>query len=138
LSEKEVEQIEKAVAQIENETHLVQDISEPTGVDGNPVLAKHLRYERNSPLINKIKERALARNKMLNCQVCKFSFLEKYGEIGKGFIEAHHKKPLSEIKRQTRKTEDDFILVCSNCHRMLHQNSLAIDVKELKLLIKKD
>src|SRR5680860_101814 len=91
----------------------VQDISEPTGPDGNPVLAKHLRYERNSTLINKIKKRALAQNKMLNCQVCKFSFLEKYGEIGEGFIEAHHKKPLSEIKRQTLKTEDDFILVCS-------------------------
>jgi len=139
LHEKEVEQIEKEVAQkIENETPLVQDISEPTGPDGNPVLAKHLRYERNSTLINKIKKRALARNKMLNCQVCEFSFLEKYGEIGEGFIEAHHKKPLSEIKRQTLKTEDDFILVCSNCHRMLHQNILTIDVEELKQLTKKN
>jgi hypothetical protein len=137
LSEKAVEQIEKAVEQIEKETHLVQDISEPKGKDGNPVLAKHLRYERNSTLIHRIKERALARNKMLNCQVCEFSFLEKYGEIGEGFIEAHHKKPLSEIKRQTLKTEDDFILVCSNCHKMLHQNILVIDVEELKLLIKK-
>jgi predicted HNH restriction endonuclease len=136
LSEKAVEQIEKEVEQIENQTSL--DIPELTAPDGNPVLAEHLRYERNSTFIHKIKERALARNKMLNCQVCGFSFLEKYGEIGKGFIEAHHKKPLSEIKQQTSKTEDDFILVCSNCHRMLHQNSLAIDVKELKLLIKKD
>lgn len=136
LSEKAVEQIEKAVEQIENETSL--DIPELTSPDGNPVLAKHLIYERNSTLINKIKERALARNEMLNCQVCGFSFLEKYGEIGKGFIEAHHKNPLSEIKLQTWKTEDDFILVCSNCHRMLHRDSLAIDVEGLKLLIKKD
>ena len=129
---------EDAVAKIENKTYIVQDIPEPIGVDGNSVLAEHLRYERNSSFIYKIKERALAQNKMLNCQVCGFSFLEKYGEIGEGFIEAHHKKPLSEIKQQTLKTECDIILVCSNCHRMLHQDSLAIDVEELKRLIIKD
>lgn len=121
-----------------NKTYIVQEISEPTVVEGNSVLAEHLRYERNASFIHKIKERALARNKMLNCQVCEFSFLEKYGEIGEGFIEAHHKKPLSEIKQQTLKTEDDIVLVCSNCHRMLHRDNLAIDVEKLKLLVKKD
>jgi predicted HNH restriction endonuclease len=131
-----IELSEDSVAQIENETYHDQDIPELTVIDGNSVLAKHLRYERNSTFIHKIKERALARNKMLNCQVCGFSFLEKYGEIGKGFIEAHHKKPLSEIKQQTLKTEGDILLVCSNCHRMLHLDSLAIDSEELKLLIK--
>jgi predicted HNH restriction endonuclease len=131
-----IELSEDSVSLIENETYQVQDIPELTAIEGNSVLAKHLRFERSSTFIRKIKERALARNKMLNCQVCGFSFFKKYGEIGKGFIEAHHKKPLSEIKQQTLKTESDILLVCSNCHRMLHLNSLAIHAEELKLLIK--
>lgn len=122
---------------IENKTSYIQDIPELAVIDGDSVLVEQLIYERNANFINKIKERAIAQNKMLNCQVCGFSFLEKYGEIGAGFIEAHHKKPLSEIKQQTLKKESDIILVCSNCHRMLHQD-LAIDIEELKLLIIKD
>jgi predicted HNH restriction endonuclease len=127
---------EDLVSLIENDIHQVQDIPELTAIEGNSVLAKHLTFERSSTFIRKIKERALSRNKMLNCQVCGFSFFEKYGKIGIGFIEAHHIKPLSEIKQQTLKTESDILLVCSNCHRMLHLNSLAIHAEELKLLIK--
>ncbi len=116
----------------------IQEIPEPTVIEGNSVLAVHLRYERNSIFIRKIKERALANNKMLNCQVCGFSFIERYGKIGEGFIEAHHKKPFSEIKQKTMTSKDDIALVCSNCHRMLHRDNLAIDVEELKGLLTKD
>lgn len=123
---------------IDKRSIAIQDIPDPFVIEGNSVLAVHLRYERNNTFIRKIKERALAKNKMLNCQVCGFSFIEKYGDIGEGFIEAHHKKPLSEIKQQSLKTEDDIILVCSNCHRMLHRDSLAIGVEELKGLMLKD
>lgn len=118
---------------------VVEDF-EPVGVEGNSILATHMRYERNNALIKKIKENAVKSNPMMNCEVCGFSFFEKYGELGQGFIEAHHKKPLSESK-EIKTTKEDIALVCSNCHRMLHKGKSQIEtnmimtIKELKELM---
>ncbi len=109
----------------------VSDLVEPTVIEGDSVLAQHMRYERNSAFIKKIKERAISNNKMLNCQICGFSFFEKYGEIGEGFIEAHHKNPLSERDGKTKTKREDIALVCSNCHRMLHRGNPTFGIEEL-------
>ncbi|TAF37218.1 MAG: hypothetical protein EAZ66_07260, partial [Alphaproteobacteria bacterium] len=66
----------------------IQEDFEPVSVEGQSKLAVHMRYERDSNLIKKIKEKSLLSNPMLNCEVCGFSFFEKYGELGQGFIEA--------------------------------------------------
>ena len=108
----------------------VIDDFEPA-VEGKSRLAIHVRYERNNTLINRIKENALKANPMLNCEVCGFSFYEKYGELGNGFIEAHHKTPLHESK-ETKTTKNDIALICSNCHRMLHKN--FVDNKEVSIM----
>ena len=73
---------------------------------------------------------------MLNCEICGFSFLENYGEIGQGYIEAHHKNPLAETKGQRKTKREDIALVCSNCHKMLHRGSQVLQVEELKKLMK--
>lgn len=72
----------------------------------------------------------------LKCKVCGFKFEDKYGYLGKGFIEVHHKKPLyinGEELLVNPKT--DLVPVCSNCHRMIHRkrnNVLSIDrLKEI-------
>lgn len=120
---------------------IIDDDFEPTIIEGQSKLAIHMRYERNSSLIKKIKENALKSNPMLNCEVCSFSFFEKYGELGKGFIEAHHKNPLNETG-QTRTTKEDIALVCSNCHKMIHKgisqikNNTILSIGELKNMLK--
>lgn len=114
----------------------VAEDKEPIAIEGNTVLAKHMRYERNSAFIQKIKKEAIAKNKMLNCQICGFSFFEKYGEIGEGFIEAHHKKPFSENNGETKTKREDIALVCSNCHRMLHRGTPTFAIEEIKQRIK--
>ena len=51
------------------------------------------------------------------CEICEFDFEKKYGEVGKNFIEGHHKLPISEITKEYNKiTSKDTALVCSNCH----------------------
>lgn len=116
---------------------------EPFSIEGEGKLAVHMRYERNSHLIKKIKKNAIKSNPMLNCEVCEFSFYEKYGKLGEGFIEAHHKKPLSETQK-TKTTKDDIALLCSNCHKMIHKgvsendNNSIMTIKELKDLINKE
>lgn len=111
--------------------------NEPTVIEGNSVLAQHMRYERNIAFIQKIKQKAMTENKMLNCQVCGFSFFEKYGEVGEGFIEAHHANPLFERNGKTITRREDIILVCSNCHRMLHRGNPIYSIVDLKQRINK-
>ncbi len=85
----------------------IKEDNEPVSIEGQSKLALHMRYERNSILIRKIKESAVKSNPMLNCEICGFSFFQKYGELGKGFIEAHHINPLYETKK-TKTTKDDI------------------------------
>ena len=66
--------------------------------EGQTKLGRHIRYERNNHFIEKIKRKRLTQNKMLNCEICGFSFFEKYGEIGAGFIEAHHNNTFKRTK----------------------------------------
>lgn len=118
----------------------IKDDNEPISIEGQSRLAIHMRYERDSSLIKKIKENAIKSNPMLNCEVCGFSFFETYGVLGQGFIEAHHKKPLSETK-ETKTTKDDIALVCSNCHKMIHKgisklaDNTILTLNELKEML---
>ena len=106
--------------------------TEPVGIEGGSALAEHIIYERDPDFVKKIKEKAIEENKMLNCEVCDFSFLHTYGEIGAGFIEAHHKKPLSERENKSVTRKEDIALVCSNCHKMLHKRDPIYSIEELR------
>jgi hypothetical protein len=70
------------------------------------------------------------------CQVCDFSFEERYGNHGKEFIEVHHLLPIAARKEQRASTIDDVRVVCANCHRMLHHGPKLLDLAELKALLK--
>lgn len=75
------------------------------------------------------------RVKGYRCMVCGFDFGEFYGLHGEGFIEAHHKEPISSYNGPRRVTEDDIDPVCANCHRMLHRGDRLLTVAELKEII---
>jgi hypothetical protein len=67
------------------------------------------------------------------CTVCGIHFERLYGDLGKGFAEAHHKVPLSSLKPGVRTNVSDLVVVCANCHRMLHRmDGKAGDVEKLK------
>lgn len=53
--------------------------------------------------------------------ICGSDFEKKYGELGKGYIEVHHIKPLSDLDEEVVvNPATDLICACSNRHRMLH------------------
>ncbi|GHO49640.1 HNH endonuclease [Ktedonospora formicarum] len=57
------------------------------------------------------------------CQICGFSFAETYGELGKDYIEAHHLQPIASYQNQEEvDPQEEMVVVCANCHRMLHRN----------------
>lgn len=90
------------------------------------------KYERSS----KNREAAI-RIHGTKCMICGFDFGQKYGELGKGYIEVHHIKPLATLEQEVVvNPETDLICVCANCHRMLHRfKNYIVTVEELKCII---
>lgn len=89
----------------------------------------HSKRERDPKVIRLAKSSA----KRLCCAACGFDFGKMYGELGEGYIEGHHIKPIAEMKpRGEATTVKDIALVCSNCHRMLHRMRPLITIEELK------
>lgn len=111
------------------EDSIVDEEEETTFPEGKERYRLHRSKERNMTLIKVAKEKYFEINQKLSCQVCDFSFEENYGKLGKGFIEAHHIFPISNLTSETPTKVEDIALVCSNCHRMLHRRRpwLAID-----------
>ena len=68
------------------------------------------------------------------CCICGFDFELVYGERGKGFIEVHHTKPLSEVEDEiVIDPATDLVPVCSNCHRMIHRRKDdVLDVNKVR------
>lgn len=64
----------------------------------------------------------LRRTGRLRCEVegCGFDFCEVYGDLGKGYAQVHHTKPLGSRDGEERTTLDDLAVVCANCHAMIH------------------
>lgn len=71
------------------------------------------------------------------CQGCGFDFEKTYGEIGKGYIEVHHVKPLCEEDDAVEiNPATDLICVCANCHRIIHKRKDSVlSLKELQELL---
>ncbi|MFA0962161.1 HNH endonuclease [Roseivirga sp. BDSF3-8] len=91
------------------------DIEHEPSREGKVKLVTHLTRERNRKLVNAKKAQAL-QNGTLHCEVCEFSFIDKYGQP---FIECHHDTPIH--KGAKLNGIEDLSLVCPNCHRMLHR-----------------
>lgn len=102
------------------------DADLPGYLEGQKKWKTHQVIERNTQLIHEAKKHFIQENGRLYCEVCGFNFEEKYGALGKQYIEAHHKTPLAKLGQ--RKTSfDDLLMVCPNCHRMIHRSEEAMD-----------
>jgi hypothetical protein len=112
--------------------HAEVEADESAFPEGRAVFSRHRRLERDSAIAKHAKDRRLERDGELVCDVCGFSFKKKYGHVGAGFIEAHHTVPVSELKGHRKTRVDEFALVCSNCHRMLHRWRPWLSVTELR------
>jgi hypothetical protein len=95
--------------------------------EGKEILRSHLRRERLAYFRDQKLHESI---KPYRCEACEMAFEERYGEIGKDFIEVHHK---TAIATGTRETEvEDLALLCSNCHRMIHKTDNISDIEEFK------
>jgi hypothetical protein len=100
--------------------------------EGGEKVYLSVRRERDP----KLRDDALALHG-LDCMACGFNFGQVYGAIGKGFVEVHHVVPLAEAGKSMTNSATDLIVLCSNCHRMIHRKSgLCLSLNELKAHLK--
>lgn len=103
--------------------------------EGTLLTRMHVVRERSARLVEAKKRAALETTGNLACEVCSFSFESVYGSIGDGYIECHHRKPLSELRSKQRTSLDDLALVCANCHRMMHARRPWLTVEQLRVVV---
>ena len=103
--------------------------------EGRENLALHIRRERNHQVITLAKQQKLNEEGKLCCQVCGFDFEITYGEVGKNFIEAHHIKPVSQLEPNEKTKIEDILLLCSNCHSMIHRRKPWLTIEQLSTLL---
>ncbi|WP_232308033.1 HNH endonuclease [Sphingomonas hankookensis] len=88
----------------------------------------HKRYERDRKLVREKLKEAKAKGP-LACEVCAFDFEATYGELGAGYIEVHHVKPVHTLKPGSKVRLTDLVLLCANCHRMAHRRLGALPIQ---------
>lgn len=99
--------------------------------EGQEQNVESIRFERN-----KIARKQCIEIYGCKCSICGFDFEERYGELGKDFIEVHHIIPISQRGgKYTLNPITDLIPVCSNCHSMIHRRKEPYDIDELKLIV---
>lgn len=104
--------------------------------EGKKRLKQHVVRERDPRVIKKAKDMFKEKNSKIYCEVCGFDYESVYGGIGKDYIEGHHIKPVSELGENEVTKVEDIVLVCANCHRMLHRKRPWISKERLKDLVK--
>lgn len=99
--------------------------------EGKEAYRIHRFRERDARLVQEAKKLFKQKHGELFCKACGINFEKVYGERGKDFIEAHHTKPVSEMKEGEKTKVEDIAMLCSNCHRIIHRKP-TITVEELK------
>ena len=99
--------------------------------EGRVIERWHLARERDPGAV-----RAAKAGVPLVCVCCGFDFEAAYGDAGRGFIEVHHTRPLSAYDPSGEETRTkDLVLVCANCHRILHRRRPWLTVEELQAAV---
>lgn len=81
-------------------------------------------------------------NGHLKCAVCGFDFEDKYGDLGKDYIQIHHEHPVCQydddgVKLFIKNAIKNVKPLCANCHCMIHRSkSNTLSVNQLKAIIK--
>ena len=104
-------------------------------MEGRFLLRLHAYRERNPKLRWQKIATVKAQTGQLACEVCRFDFARKYGDLGQDYIECHHVEPL-HVGGEKARSAEDLALLCSNCHRMIHRKPPWPTPAELRELIR--
>ncbi len=95
-------------------------------------LRTHFKIDRSRKIRKAKVANFLGLHGAVYCENCSFDFSRKYGARGAGFIEVHHVVPLAALLPSTVTYLSDLLLLCANCHRMVHRKRPDLTPHELK------
>lgn len=111
------------------------DLDEMSAEEGRVLERRHLARERDPKLRARKIKAVRASTGHIACEACGFDFAKTYGDRGADYIECHHRVPLHASGPTTTKLAD-LVLICSNCHRMIHRGKPWLTVEKLCALLK--
>jgi hypothetical protein len=126
LSGDRLQRLEQSI----DETHKVSDKQD--ALEGEKFKAETTFRKRSRALIEAKKANSDGR-----CEACGFSFGERYGEIGRDCLVAHHINAIAGRSTASKKTLDDIVLLCPNCHAVIHSSEVPISLDNLKSMLRK-
>ena len=100
--------------------------------EGRIVYRRHRARERNRALVEKKKRKSCGRRAAWRAPRVRSCSAAAHGVLGEGFIECHHAVALSELSEERRTRLEDVVLVCSNCHRMIHRRRPWLAAAQIK------
>lgn len=112
----------------------IEDEDDEEFLEGRVLERRHKSRERNKSLIAKKLKQMQDKGLSLVCEACSFDFQKVYGPLGAGFIEFHHRRPLSETG-ETKTRLQDLAPLCANCHRMIHRTKPLATVEQFKAML---
>lgn len=113
---------------------LTEDIAEAT--EGRVYTRLHRLRERNRKIVERKKDNFQKKSGRVFCEACGFDFGRVYGARGENFIECHHLKPIHEMGPGETTRLEDLVLLCANCHRMIHVETPWLTFEGLKEILR--
>lgn len=100
--------------------------------EGKVATRMHRYRERDRRLVVEAKAQAMKEQGRLACAACGFDFSKRYGELGTNIIDVHHTKPVHTMEPGEKTKVADLVLLCSNCHRVVHSRRTWLSVEQVK------
>ncbi len=97
-------------------------------------LVSHYRIDRSGAIRDAKVKAFTHQHGAVYCENCTFNFEARYGARGKGFIEVHHTQPLAALLPNVVTRLIDLMLLCANCHRMVHRKKPLLMPPELRAI----
>ena len=104
---------------IDAEVDSQSDVAEEFGIPADASVTEtrkyvyHRKIERNRTAARQAKKFHGTR-----CQVCALDFGERYGDLGKGYIEAHHLRPIATLEEGVPVKYDVAGRLCSSLFKL--------------------
>jgi hypothetical protein len=70
------------------------------------------------------------------CEACEMNFSRRYRMSGKDCLHVHHKNPMAEREGASVTALNDLVLLCPNCHAVVHVFTPALTLEQLKRKIR--
>ncbi|MES2786145.1 MAG: HNH endonuclease [Pseudomonadota bacterium] len=117
-------------------------VAPPSAMGESEQGTSHKEGARKEKRVTFIERNPKARRECLKhygpqCDVCGLNFINRYGELGAGFMHVHHLTMLSSLAEEADVDPiNDLRPVCPNCHSMLHRTKPPLTIEALKARLK--